>query len=134
MLYFYNFVIDLLFFFGIGYTYKLLQKMDTFDEDYAFFERILPDQKPWYSTKEVAAIIGKSEQYVRDCFENQKILGHTFNGKAKPGKEQRHTHQISRQGLILFLMETANYRASDFIERAHRVRQNFNNTPQKSDQ
>lgn len=85
------------------------------EDAYGFFESLLPNNKNWYTAKEVAAILGKSDQYVRDCFDNQKILGHAFNGKAKKGKEKRHSYQVSRQGLLLFLMETANYSPSDFI-------------------
>lgn|GEM_PF-3066878 len=85
--------------------------------NYLFFEKLLPDKKEWYTIKEVAAILGRSEQYVRDCFDNQKILGHTWNAKAKRGKEKRKTYHVSRESLVLFFMETANYNASDFLFR-----------------
>ncbi len=87
------------------------------ESNYAFFEKMLPDKKEWYSAKEVAAILRCSEQYVRDCFDNQKILGHIWNGRAKPGQEKRYRYQISRQCLVLFFMETANYNALDFLRR-----------------
>lgn len=85
--------------------------------NYVFFERQLLDNKTWYTVKEVAALLGKSEQYVRDCFDNQKMLGHVWNAKAGRGKEKRHTYHISRECLVLFLMETANYNATDFLAR-----------------
>ena len=85
--------------------------------NYAFFEQLLSDNKTWYTVKEVAALLGRSEQYVRDCFDNQKMLGHVWNAKAKRGKEKRHTYHISRKGLVLFLMETANFSANDFFDR-----------------
>ncbi|MEM9226831.1 MAG: hypothetical protein AAGA45_02595 [Verrucomicrobiota bacterium] len=76
----------------------------------------LPDQQQeWYSPKEVAAIIGRSDQYVRDAFDNQRILGYAGNGRARQAK--RRNYLIHREGLLLFLLETANYRPEDFIRR-----------------
>lgn len=92
------------------------------DPNYRFFERLLPPNKLWYTVKEAAAVLGRSDQYIRDCFDNQKILGHIWNGKAARGKEQRRSYHIPRESLILFLMETANYQAGDFIERFERAR------------
>ena len=86
-------------------------------QNYIFFEQLLSDNKPWYTVKEVAALLGKSEQYVRDCFDNQKMLGHVWNAKAERGKEKRRTYHISRKCLVLFLMETANFSANDFFDR-----------------
>ncbi len=86
-----------------------------------FFESLLSTNQEWFSPKEVAAIIGKSDQYVRDCFENQKILGHVLNGKAIRGQEKRHSYQIHRHGVLLFLLETANYEPSDFAKRLKRL-------------
>lgn len=91
--------------------------LDTKDLNYSFFEKLLPDDKEWYTVKEAAAILGRSNQYVRDCFDNQKLLGHVWNAKAKRGQEKRKTYHISRQSLVLFFMETANYHASDFLKR-----------------
>lgn len=89
--------------------------------NYLFFEKLLPDKKEWYTIKEVAAILGRSEQYVRDCFDNQKILGHTWNAKAKRGQERRKSYHISRAGLVLFFMETANYNANEFTLRLNQA-------------
>lgn len=86
-------------------------------QNYIFFEQLLSDNKTWYTVKEVAALLGKSEQYIRDCFDNQKMLGHVWNAKAKRGEEKRRTYHISRKCLVLFLMETANYNANDFFNR-----------------
>ncbi|MCQ2955853.1 MAG: hypothetical protein MJ218_01495 [Opitutales bacterium] len=93
------------------------------DLNYAFFEKLLPDQKKWYTVKEAAAILGRSNQYIRDCFDNQKILGHVWNGKATKGQEQRHSYHIPRSSMILFLMETANYTANDFLTRVKHAEQ-----------
>ena len=87
------------------------------DFDYLFFEQFLPDNKLWYTIKEVAALLGRSEQCVRDCFDNQKLLGHCLNAKAVIGTEKRWSYSISRQSLILFFMETANFKAQEFLIR-----------------
>lgn len=81
-----------------------------------FFKNKLPNQE-WFSPKEVATIVGKTDQYIRDAFDNQKILGHTSNGRSPKGKEKRKTYQIHRDGVILYLLETANYDPEDFSER-----------------
>ena len=81
------------------------------------FSFLLTEGKDWYSPKEVGIMVGRSDQYIRDLFENQKILGHQINGKACKGRAQRHAYQIHRDGVILYLMETANYEPDDYIER-----------------
>ena len=85
------------------------------------FESILPEDKLWYSTKEAAYVLGKSTQYVRDCLDNQRILGHVMNGRAPKGKEKRNTYQISRASLLLFLKETANYDPENYKTRNCKV-------------
>ncbi|MDR2807310.1 MAG: hypothetical protein LBB11_04130 [Puniceicoccales bacterium] len=81
-----------------------------------FFNFMVPKQE-WFSPKEMASIVGKTDQYIRDAFDNQKILGHTLNGRSPRGKEKRKSYQIHREGVILYLLETANYSSEDFAER-----------------
>ncbi|MDR1432812.1 MAG: hypothetical protein LBI61_00530 [Puniceicoccales bacterium] len=69
----------------------------------------------------MAAIIGKTDQYVRNAFDNQKILGHLLNGSAPKGEEKRQTYMISRESILLFLFETANFSPEDFLERLHEI-------------
>ncbi|MDR1591114.1 MAG: hypothetical protein LBR92_03950 [Puniceicoccales bacterium] len=80
------------------------------------FSFMVPDQE-WFSPKEMANIIGKTDQYIRDAFDNQKIFGHTSNGRSPRGQEKRKTYQIHRDGVLLYLLETANYSSEDFTER-----------------
>jgi hypothetical protein len=61
---------------------------------------------------------------VRDAFDNQKILGHQCNARARRGREKRRAYQIHREAVILFLLETANYRPRDFIERVQELLRN----------
>jgi len=79
------------------------------------FNHLLPPHQEWFSPKEVAAIIGKSDQFVRDCFLNQKILGHCANGRVAAQREKRQRYQIHRDGVILYLLQTANYAPEDFL-------------------
>jgi hypothetical protein len=85
------------------------------------FISMLPDAKQWFSPKEMAAIIGKTDQYIRDAFDNQKILGHSLNAKALRGDEKRKTYMIPREGVLLFLLETANFVPSDFMHRIEEI-------------
>jgi len=79
--------------------------------------RLLPQGKEWFTAKEAAGVIGRSAQYVRDCFDNQKLMGHAMNARGPSGSEQRRSYQIPRAALMLYLMETANYRAGDYAQR-----------------
>jgi hypothetical protein len=78
---------------------------------------LLPEGKNWFSSKEAACVIGRSPQYVRDCFDNQKIMGHALNARGVAGDEKRKSYQIPRAALLLYLMETANYQGGDYAER-----------------
>jgi hypothetical protein len=88
------------------------------------FEFMLPPNQQWFSPKEVANVIGRTDQFVRDAFDNQKILGHQNNGRARKGRERRRTYQIHREALILFLLETANFRPRDFLARLEEILRN----------
>jgi hypothetical protein len=90
-------------------------------EHFAF---LLPSSQQWFSPKEMAAIIGKTDQYVRNAFDNQKILGHLLNGSAPKGEEKRKTYMISRESILLFLFETANFSPEDFLDRLHEILSN----------
>jgi prophage antirepressor-like protein len=89
----------------------------TASKDHDHFDFLLPPGKQWFSAKEVASVIGRTDQYVRDAFDNQKIFGHNANGRARRGREQRRTYQVHREALLLFFLETANYRPDDFLSR-----------------
>lgn len=82
---------------------------------------LLPAGKEWFTAKEAAAVIGRSAQYVRDCFDNQKLMGHAFNARGKSGCEQRRSYQIPRASLLLYLLETANYQPGDYAQRVREL-------------
>lgn len=88
------------------------------------FEFMLPPGQQWFSPKEVASLIGRTDQFVRDAFDNQKILGHQNNARARKGHERRRTYQIHREAVILFLLETANYHPKDFLQRIEEILRN----------
>ena len=89
-------------------------------ESYEHFAFLLPPAKRWFSPKEMAAVIGTTDQYVRNAFDNQKILGHTLNGAPK-GTEKRKMYMISRESVLLFLFETANFSPEDFLDRLNYI-------------
>ncbi len=79
------------------------------------FNHLLPPQQEWFSPKEVASIIGTSDQFVRDCFLNQGILGHRTHSDKGPGRAKRQRYLIHRDGIILYLLQTANFSPEDFL-------------------
>lgn len=81
------------------------------------FAELLPPDKQWYTVREAALILGRSEQYVRDCFLRGKLLGHSANGRSDRIQEQRRRVQIRREGLVLYLAESANYDFGLLLER-----------------
>ncbi len=88
------------------------------------FEALLPAGKEWFTPREVADILGCSDQYVRDCLEDQRILGHQSRPPrrwASRGNTKRPNYRIHRDGVLLYLIETANYEPGDFVERLREI-------------
>lgn len=83
----------------------------------AHFDFILPYGQQWFSPSELSRYLPVSENTIRAAFDNQKILGHSFNGRALRGKEQRQARFIHREAAILLLCETANYEPNDVTTR-----------------
>ncbi len=85
--------------------------------DISHYRFLLPPDKDWFSAKEVATLIGKTDQYIRDCYDSQRIPGHASSGHPLKGRETRRTYSFHRDCVLLFLMETANFEPADFMER-----------------
>lgn len=79
------------------------------------FGHWLPPRQQWFTPKEMAAIVGRSDQYIRDCFDSQRILGHCLQGRTRAGARGRKSYQIHREAVLLYLLETANYEPEDFM-------------------
>lgn len=91
-------------------------KPNYFEDATNHFAHLLPKGQDWFSPKEVGAIIGRSDQFVRNCFYSGKILGHQSNGIALKGEERKTYMRVHRDALVLFLLETANYTPESFME------------------
>lgn len=76
----------------------------------------LPAGQKWFTAKEAAHVLGKSPQYVRNCFDSGRIMGHCMGSG-----EERHTYMIPRHALELYLAETANYCTEDLAARVLRL-------------
>lgn len=83
----------------------------------AFLEGIDPKQM-WFSAKEVAAILGRTDQFVRDLLENRRLFGHALCGR---GESSRRSYQIHRTAIELYLLETANYSPDDYGKKLIRL-------------
>ncbi len=83
--------------------------------DTGYFSGLLPKGQDWFSPKEIGAIIGRSDQYVRDTFYSGKILGHLSNGLAKKGKEKKSYLRVHRDAVALYLAQSANYSSDELI-------------------
>ncbi|WP_269542927.1 hypothetical protein [Cerasicoccus fimbriatus] len=79
------------------------------------FEVLLPEGQKWFTTREVADMLGRTPQFVRDCYESGRLPGHRFTSYVKG--RTRYTYQFHRDTMLLFLLETANYEPEDFADR-----------------
>ncbi|MBE6413057.1 MAG: hypothetical protein E7035_00715 [Verrucomicrobiaceae bacterium] len=84
--------------------------------DCSYFSGLLPEGQDWFSPKEIGAIIGRSDQYVRNTFYSGKIFGHLSNGLAKKGFEKKTYLRVHRSAIALYLAQSANYSTDDLIE------------------
>lgn len=80
------------------------------------FTKFLPKGQEWFSPKEAGAIIGRSDQYVRNTFYSGKIFGHLSNGLAKKGLEKKTYLRVHRSAILLYLAQSANYSSDDLHE------------------
>jgi hypothetical protein len=85
--------------------------------DAAHYERLFESGKMWYSSKEAAGILGVSAQFVREAFDSQTLMGQEVASR----KNARPIKLIHRDCLIVYLMETSNYKSQDFLERMKRL-------------
>lgn len=74
--------------------------------------------REWFTPKELAALLGRTDQFVRDMLENDRILGHALRGR---GQSERRCYQIHRNAVELYLLETANFTPEDYVERLFRL-------------
>ncbi|WP_309382708.1 hypothetical protein [Cerasicoccus frondis] len=86
------------------------------DHSQPHFDALLPKGKIWFNTNEVAALLGRTGQFVRDCCDTGRLHGHRITSYQSTGK-LRYTYQFHRDALQLFLLETATYEADEFIDR-----------------
>ncbi len=84
--------------------------------DTSYFSGLLPANQEWFSPKEIGAIIGRSDQYVRDSFYSGKIFGHQSNGLSKKGFEKKSYLRVHRNAVALYLAQSANYSSDDLID------------------
>ncbi len=104
---------------GGGAAAKVIQEAPLMPLDQStqtHFDFLLPRNREWLSPKAVAAIIGRSENFVREALENQKIMGHVANGSARREEEKRYSYLIHRDCVLIYLGQTANYTPHDFID------------------
>lgn len=68
------------------------------------FDFLLPFQKPFWRTDEVAEVIGRSTQYVRELIDGGRLEAHQDSAYGT-----RKTSLVTRRSVLLYLAETANY-------------------------
>jgi len=85
-------------------------------QEMGYFSNLLPEDQQWFSPKEIGAIIGRSDQYVRNTFYSGKIFGHLSNGVARKGDEKKTYLRVHRNAIALYLAQSANYSTDDIVE------------------
>ncbi|MDR1437504.1 MAG: hypothetical protein LBI69_00400 [Puniceicoccales bacterium] len=73
----------------------------------------IDNPQTWFTPKEVAAVLGRTDQFVRDLLENRRIFGYALFGR---GESERKSYQIHRRFLELYLLETANFSPEEHME------------------
>jgi hypothetical protein len=67
------------------------------------------------SVAQVAKELNRSENFVRELFDNQKLLGHSENARQKPGEERAIMRMIPRDCIKLYWAGNANYATTDLL-------------------
>ena len=70
-------------------------------------DSLLPPERADFTVRETAEILGCSDQYIRDCFDQGKLMGQRANGRILSGHERRRRLRISRESILLYLAENA---------------------------
>ena len=94
---------------------KTIKDFENKKLDIQYFSGLLPAGQEWFSPKEIGAIIGRSDQYVRNTFYSGKIFGHQSNGLAKKGFEKKSYLRVHRNAIALYLVQSANYSSEDMM-------------------
>ena len=81
------------------------------------FGNLFPKGQEWFSPKEAGYIIGRSDQFVRNCFYTGKIMGHISNGLAEKGEEKKTYMRVHKSALMIYLLESANYTPDYYMEK-----------------
>ena len=76
------------------------------------FDYLMPFQKSLLRTDEVAGVIGRSKQFVRELIEQGRLEAHVDCAWGT-----RESSRVTRRSVILYLAETANYDPSFHVVR-----------------
>jgi hypothetical protein len=77
----------------------------------------LPPGQFWFSPREVAELLGCSDQFVRNHFDSQEIFGHTLCSVKGRRPVRKRCLRIPRSAVQLYFLESANYAPADFEAR-----------------
>jgi hypothetical protein len=78
--------------------------------------RLIDPAKQWFTAKEVAALLDRTDQFVRDLIEHRRILGHALYAR---GSSERKSYQIHRSAIELYLLQTANFQPDEYVRQLH---------------
>ncbi|MFI3290326.1 MAG: helix-turn-helix domain-containing protein [Opitutales bacterium] len=85
------------------------------------FEFMFSNNKNWFSPREVAKMLGCSDQYVRNCIYAGKLFAHVASRENEAGDDVKSYIRIHRQGIEMYLLETANYTNDTFFEKITQI-------------
>lgn len=89
----------------------------------SLFATLLPPRQQWFTPREAAELLGCSNQYIRECLEDQRILGYMVRKPRGLSRTGRANYRIHRDGLLLYLLESANHTTADYAERLQELLQ-----------
>lgn len=84
--------------------------MKTIDSNsFDHLESLLPENKKSFTIKEVAKILIRSPQFVRDALNSGKIKGFALKGRSLNKEQSRFSYLIPRHNILVYLLQSSNY-------------------------
>lgn len=73
-------------------------------------KHLLKNEKEWYTPRDVGEILGVSDQFVRNAIKQAELFAYNESND----NNKRCHRRVHKQGLLMYLMKTANHTTTEF--------------------